>query len=320
MTSDLGNDLSKATMKKFCASCFRTMSTIAHGGDGDNNGGSGFDRSYETVDSRGSGKGDGTTSTSSDVLFIFVHGGGGCRAMFRPHAEALRDRYGHGSILLDLPGHGTLEDRPLTVESCCEQVKTVLGQCGLLKSQSSEKKKKIVYVGGSLGAYAGFYVLDKLKDDVSFQGAILIDCGQNVGPGASLKARLGLVFLEWLGRLCSNATMMKMLVDVTKKSKADYKLIETFYGAGSFFGQADAQVACLRAVAPARHIPSLDYPILYMNGGDDYRDSEVKWLDLCTHKSKSDLKVYDGGDHFFTHDTRFVDDVLEQMDAFAKKL
>jgi hypothetical protein len=30
--------------------------------------------------------------------------------------------------------------------------------------------------------------------------------------------------------------------------------------------------------------------------------------------------VYEGGDHFFPHDSRFYKDIMERMDKFAKQL
>jgi pimeloyl-ACP methyl ester carboxylesterase len=171
-----------------------------------------------------------------------------------------------------------------------------------------------VYVGGSLGAYIGFYLLDKFQD--KFVAAVLMDCGQNVGPGASLKARLGLVMMNVVAKQYSNADLMKLMVGVTKKSKADFRLVETCFGAGNFFEQGQAQVECLRTVAPAEFVGKVPFPILFMNGSEDHRDSERLWLELCQNK-QSDLKVYEGGDHFFCHDTRFLDDILVRMHELA---
>ena len=103
-----------------------------------------------------------------------------------------------------------------------------------------------------------------------------------------------------------------MMADVTKTYGADYRMLETIFGAGMFFDRAELQVECLRTVAPAEYIPKLDLPILFMNGSKDYRDSETKWLELCVD-DKSELKVYDGN-HFFTHYSNIV------FDSFAKKL
>ena len=84
-----------------------------------------------------------------------------------------------------------------------------------------------------------------------------------------------------------------------------------------FFQQGAAQCDCLHSVAPADLIPALDIPILYFNGSEDHRDCENKWLDLCKDE-RSELKVYESGDHFFCHDSRFVDDMLDRMDRFIQ--
>lgn len=286
------NDLNRATIKLFCKSCFQDKSVID------------FTKTHDTIEGM----------KDDCVTFVFVHGGSASRALFRAHATELRARYGHGSILLDLPGHGSLVETPLSLESCATTLSSVLKECGLAEKNPDAK---VIYVGGSLGAYIGFDLLAKFQD--LFDGAILIDCGQNVGPGASYKARAGLVLLSWMGNHLSNATLCSMMKDVTVKSGADYKLMETTFGAGMFFDQSQQQVDCLRAVAPADFIPSLKFPILFMNGSMDYRDSEGKWLELCSNED-SELYDYAGGDHFFTHYSRFIDDLLTRWHDFAEKL
>ena len=283
------HDMDHAQMKKFCKSCFQTKSYID------------FTKTFDVME-----------GSSSGFIFLFVHGGAGSRAMFHAHAAELNKRYGHKSILMDLPGHGSLVETPLTLDTCVATLEGVCKASGITK----DSKEKIIYVGVSLGAYTGFYMLDKVKD--IFDGAILIDCGQNVGPEASFKAKMGLVFLSFLSRNMSNASLMAMMAGEIKKS-ADYKLLETSFGSGMFFDQGEAQVNCLRSVAPAELIPKLNIPILFMNGGKDYRDSENKWLELCVNK-KSELKVYEEGDHFFLHLSRFVDDILTRFDTIAKAL
>jgi pimeloyl-ACP methyl ester carboxylesterase len=228
-------------------------------------------------------------------------------------------RHGHGAVLFDLPGHGAKVDVPLTLEACAGALQEDLDASGCLQKRNQDPQNhKLVYVGGSLGAYVGFFLLDKFRG--SFDGAVLMDCGQNVGPGASLKARLGLVLLKWLAAKYSNYDLMNLMVGVTKKSKADYKIVETCFGAGNFFEQGAGQVECLRGVAPADHLPNLPFPILFLNGSEDHRDSEKRWLALSPNP-KSELKTYEGGDHFFSHDTRFLEDVLGRMhDLAANKI
>lgn len=57
-----------------------------------------------------------------------------------------------------------------------------------------------------LGAYTGFHTLATIGD--RFGGAVLLDCGQNVGPGCSLKARAGIWFLRKLSGSMNNRAMM----------------------------------------------------------------------------------------------------------------
>lgn len=247
------------------------------------------------------------TNTTTTTL-LWAHGGGGSRRMFHPHAKLL-SKQGYRSILIDLPGHGTLVDTELTLDQCVDTVRSIL-------QKECSSTQKIVYIGGSLGAYIGFHILGELN--TLFSSAVLIDCGQNVGPDCSLKARFGLWFLRKLSTNMSNKSLMGAMMGAVKKSKADYHLVETTFGAGYFFQQGGAQCDCLHTVAPADIIPSLDFPILFFNGSEDHRDSEDKWLSLCKHNELSSLKVYEGGDHFFCHDSRFVYDMLDRIDRFIK--
>lgn len=290
---DESNDLKKNnTVYSYTKECFEEESTLD------------FSRTYDIVE---------PTSTPSGATLIMVHGGGASRQMFQVHAKILAEK-GHRSILLDLPGHGTMADTKLTLESCVDTVKSVLDE-----NQESLKltKANTIYVGASFGAYTGFYTMDKLKD--RFSGAIMLDCGQNVGPDCSWKASAGLFVMKLMGRNMSNATMMNTFKDITAKSPADWKLIESTFGAGMFFEAAADQVDCLHCVKPADHIPNFDFPILFFNGSEDYRDSEDLWLSLCKVQEGSSLKVFEGGDHFFCHDSRFVYDMLDRMDTFTRE-
>jgi pimeloyl-ACP methyl ester carboxylesterase len=286
------DDMTSAVMKCLCQACFEATSTLD------------FSKTFDTI--------EGT----SNAVFVFVHGGSGTRQMLHHHALDMKANYGHSSILLDLPGHGSLVDKPLTLATATETIQSVLQECvGLTKG------KKVIYVGGSLGGYIGFHALKELQDQ--FHAAVIMDAGQNVGPGASFKARAGLVVLNYIGKNMTNAALMKLMLGEMKKSKITrwYHLIPTTFGAGNFFDQAPAQVTCLKQVEPAALLPAYGdkLPILYMNGSEDYRDSETKWMQLSTAKG-SQLHVYEGGDHFFTHDERFVEDILTRMDALVKIL
>ena len=291
----------KARIQSFCMSCFQRLSVLD------------FTKSYDVIEPPADAK-------KSGVTLVFVHGGGGSRAMFRPHARELMARHGHRCILLDLPGHGSLAEVELTLDTCWQELKTVLEENRIIREEDGKRenpREKIVYVGGSLGAYIGFYLLEEFKG--VFNSAVLMDCGQNVGPGRSLKASLGLHLLSYVAKHYSNKKLAKMMLDVTKKSPADQWIIESTFAAGWFFDYGEDQVSILRSVAPAKHIPELDIPICFMNGSKDHRDSEELWLNLCDTPDEvnSDLRVYGGGDHFFMHDSRFVEDVLKDIHNFA---
>ena len=287
--------LKKTSIKSYCRSCLKQVSILD------------YSKTYDIIEPSGSTAID---PNKANITLLWVHGGGGCRSMFGPHARVFAER-GYRSILMDLPGHGTLVDVPLTLDACAETVEQILDQ-----ECNNPNPSQIIYVGGSFGAYTGFCTLGKLKD--RFGGAILMDCGQNVGPDCSLKARLGIVFLRMLSKKTNNKGLMGAMMGSVAKSKADYHLVECSFAAGMFFQQGVAMCDCMHSVSPADIIPDLDFPILYFNGSEDYRDSENKWLSLCKDSVRSSLKVYEGGDHFFCHDSRFVDDMFDRMEKFIQ--
>lgn len=285
------NDVTKNnTVECFCKTCFQKKSILD------------FSKTSVVIEPSSSSAGNGIT-------LVFAHGAGSSRAMFSSHAKILAEQKGYRCIFFDFPGHGTLMDEPLSLEACSTRVKTILSEYNLQPGGNT------FYVGASFGAYVGFKAL---KDHAEyFKGAILLDCGQNVGPGSSLKAAMGLWFLRAITNNISNKGMTNLMMSAMDKSPADWKLVESTFGAGFYFKYGAEQVECLKTVAPADIIPELDMPILFFNGAGDYRDSEDKWLELCKNK-KSELKVYENGDHFFTHDSKFVDDMLERFDKFSK--
>jgi len=308
-TTDSGKQaLDNGSIQNHCQACFQLKSTLD------------FTSIYTRVPDKSN---ESSKKDPSGVLFVFGHGGGACRMLYDSHAKELYQRYGHASILLDFPGHGTLVDKELTVESAVQQVGNVLADSGITDEKNTEiidpNYQKVIFVGTSLGAYLGFPIVERYQHLLA--GAILIDCGQNVGPDCQFHVKMGCALLSFLTKHYSNAALMKMMINVSKKSPADYKLVETCYGAGQFFEQGEAQVRVLRTIAPAEILPKIkSVPILFMNGSEDHRNSEDKWLSLCVCRDKSELKVYEGGDHFFTHDSRFLEDIFQRIDTFTKRL
>lgn len=129
--------LEKSSIQLYCKSCFERKSILDYA------------RTYDIVEPTAQ-----TAEDTTPTTLLWVHGGGASRALFRPHAAALAQR-GYRSVLIDLPGHGTLVDTPLTLDACADVVERIL--------ESECAGQKPVYVGGSLGAYIGFYILKKLN-------------------------------------------------------------------------------------------------------------------------------------------------------------
>ena len=318
--ADVANDLSKNNViESYCKQCFQETSVLD------------FTKTYDdmkppngiTLPNDYDDDGGNTTSGKPplpSITFVIVHGGGSSRALYKPYAYRLIEM-GYRCILLDLPGHGSLADDTSTIlslDTCVSTIQNVLRECHI-NPENNNTKEKVIYMGCSLGAYVGFYVLGKLHD--YFSGAIQIDCGQNVGPTASLKAKCGLWFLKHMTQAMSNKGLMSAMLGVTEKSKsADWKLVESTFGVGMFFQQGLQQVECLKSVNPTDWIPLYTFPVLFMNGGLDHRDCENKWLELCQDQEHSKLKVYEHGDHFFTHDSRYVEDIIQQIDTFAMNI
>jgi pimeloyl-ACP methyl ester carboxylesterase len=283
--------IAKESIQSYCKECFQNTSVLD------------YSRTYDIIEP------DNGVNEKTMAL-IWVHGGGSSRIMFARHAPLFANK-NYRSILIDMPGHGTLVDSTtLTLDECTNTVKRIL------ESENCDPKRTI-YIGASLGAYTGFHILGHIKD--KFAGAVMMDCGQNVGPDCSLKARFGLWMLRKMAGGMSNKSLMNAMIPAVKKSKADFHLVETCYAAGMFFQQGEAQCDCLHAVRPAAIIPDLEFPILFFNGSEDHRDSENVWLSHCKDK-RSSLHVYPGGDHFFCHDSRFVDDMMDRIAQFIQTL
>ena len=93
------DSVTKPRITRFCKSCFKKLSNL------------GFDKN-ETVTI--------LSSSNPTTSLVFVHGGGGCRFMFLPHARDLIHRGPYKCILLDLPGHGVKMDESLTLQTAID--------------------------------------------------------------------------------------------------------------------------------------------------------------------------------------------------------
>ena len=260
---------------------------------------------------------------------VFVHGGGGCRTMFRATAAALAARCAVRVVLLDLPGHGARMDEPLSmasaVASVCAQaaefapaaaargVQPTPGASTLAATAAATAAAqgvKPVYVGGSLGGYLGMEVLGAAPD--VFAGAVIAMAGQDVGPGRGCAASIGMTAMGLAMSWLAPATLLNaMRSEVKRNGHIPAAALADTLRPGFFFQQARAQLDVMRASDPRAALPRFAGPVLFVNGSKDHRDSETVWRDAAP---RGRLAVYAGADHFLSHDdryaARFVDDII----------
>ncbi len=170
-----------------------------------------------------------------------------------------------------------------------------------------------MYLGGSLGGYIGMECVGRHPD--LFSAAVISQAAQNVGVGRSLKASLGLALLKTLASRLSNKTLLtSMLSEFSGLPSADPAAVLQTKRTGLFFQAGAGQVAILEASNPPPSLARFPGRVLFLNGSEDHRDSEQSWLKCC---SRGQSILYPGGNHFFTHDTRF--DVAQDVLEFLKE-
>lgn len=228
--------------------------------------------------------------------------------MFLPHAKELVRRGPYKCILLDLPGHGVMMDHVLSLDSAIETILTVTKQHAGPNS---------IYIGGSLGGYIGMELIGKHPS--VFKAAIIMMCGQNVGVGSGFMARMGLGLFSTMIPNLSSATLLKGLISSTKVNANlnPQFVFDTALRAGSFFQQSHEQIKILSESNPRASLPLYQGRVLFINGSKDHRDSEEFWKSLAP---MGELVVYQGGDHFFSHDDRFFETLLQDMIQFFNRV
>ena len=234
-------------------------------------------------------------SSSVDVIgpetgpaIVFVHGGGGCRLMFRPQARKLASR-GYRCVLLDLPAHGALLDEPLSIDSACERIVAVTHEFAPPHAGVAP-----AYVGGSLGGYIGMELLGRNPD--LFSCAVIASASQTVGVGAGIAARVALwVMKAALGVMSGSVVVNQMLGVVRKRPELDHALlVETFLGPGMFFQHGVQHVRVLQQSNPLLALQNYRGPILFADGSLDHHDNRARLLELArSNNSRSNEAVYE---------------------------
>eukprot|EP00930_Biecheleria_cincta_P039553 TRINITY_DN27183_c0_g2_i1.p1 TRINITY_DN27183_c0_g2~~TRINITY_DN27183_c0_g2_i1.p1 ORF type:complete len:320 (-),score=42.73 TRINITY_DN27183_c0_g2_i1:39-998(-) len=283
-----GSNVFKVDPRMFCKTCMLKHTNID------------FKQTEDVIEAKGDVKGN----------ILFVHGGGGNRLMFAAHARALAS-LGFRCVLLDLPGHASRIDEPLSMDSACACVKAVheiyFGSSAL----------KCLYVGGSLGAYIGMEFLGRHPS--LFSGAVIGMAGQDVGSETrGWKAGLGIFAMKNFLPGMAPTKLFKLMRDQCAKNGhiSPDLYVEMVARPGFFFHQVCNQIAVMEASAPRKSLGNFLGPILFVNGDQDHHDSDHVWLALCSHNA-SKLVLYEGADHFFSHDERFMQRFIDDLAQFA---
>eukprot|EP00611_Tribonema_gayanum_P014936 TRINITY_DN264_c0_g1_i2.p1 TRINITY_DN264_c0_g1~~TRINITY_DN264_c0_g1_i2.p1 ORF type:complete len:450 (-),score=74.99 TRINITY_DN264_c0_g1_i2:569-1918(-) len=239
------------------------------------------------------------------------------RLMFARAARALA-AHGARCVLLDLPGHGARMDEPLSLDTAVDTiVATTRAHAGSGDGGGGGGGgggTKPIYIGGSLGGYIGMEVLGR-HPDLSGAAVILMS-GQKVGVGRGWAASAGLAVMRAFLPLMGSATVLRGLVSQARKNGhiSDECLLEISLRPGMFFRQGVQQVDILAASDPLASLPKFPGPILFINGSRDHHDAQDAWRAAARAAS---LIVYEGADHFFTHDSRFEQRFIDDAWAFA---
>jgi pimeloyl-ACP methyl ester carboxylesterase len=245
---------------------------------------------------------------------VFVHGGGSCRLMFACHARELAAR-GFRCVLLDLPAHGALLDTSLTIESACERIAAVTRE-----HAPPHRGFRPVYVGGSLGGFLGMELLG--REPELFSCAVIGQASQTVGIGAGCMARFALVAMKAaLGGMYGETIVKQMLKAVTSSRQLMHDAIdECVAGPSMFFQRGMEQVAVLQQTQPVAALQNYRGPVLFADGSKDHHDNRDRLLAVAqANNPRSRVVVYEGGDHFFSHDRRFFAQFIDEIENFTRE-
>ncbi|KAI8904787.1 hypothetical protein EDD86DRAFT_277969 [Gorgonomyces haynaldii] len=204
---------------------------------------------------------------------VFVHGGGGCRNMFAHHARLLSKDY--RCVLVDLPGHGTRMEEPLSLQTAIQVI------VDTTRKHASPNHPKI-YVGGSLGGYIGMELLG--QHPKLFDAAVITMCGQAVGKqNRGYAAYFGLLMMDTFASLFSQKMLFDSMIQQAQQNGhiSEQLLEEMVYKSGFYFGQAKEQIQILKDSNPVPSLFKFDGRVMFVNGSKDHRDSEQLWLKTC---------------------------------------
>eukprot|EP00759_Apiculatamorpha_spiralis_P014410 PhF_6_TR21057/c0_g1_i1/m.30319 len=249
------------------------------------------------------------------LSIVMVHGGGGCRLMFQPHAQHFAS-LGYRCVLLDLPGHGSQLAQPFTIATSIDTIQRVVDEYA-----APFNGVKPVYLGGSMGGYLGMEFIGARPD--VFSGAVIMMASQNVGKGRSFKAGAGLSAMTFFTKYLSAEKFFKlMLAEVAKRPDLDFEMIRVAtLGPSMYFQKGLDQVSVLKSTDSLTAVAKYKGPVLYMQGSLDHADIKDALFKISHgNNPNSQTITYLKADHFFSHDKRFYRNMMTDLEGFLKKI
>ena len=195
-------------------------------------------------------------------VIVFVHGMRLSRSMWAAQMAELGDS--HRVIAVDLPGHGTLNARPFTLDAAADQVATVI---------ETAANGRAVVVGLSLGGYVAMEVA--ARDPERVRALILAGASQEPIGLWSIGYRALATILRWFPVRAARFVDRRLFAARFPRDVADAVI------SGGFWPRGGA--VAVRSLVGKRFVPVLEVyrgPVLIVNGEYDvmFRAGERRFL------------------------------------------
>lgn len=209
--------------------------------------------------------------------------------------------------MIDLPAHGARFKEDLTIDACLQAIKEAIQLC---------RTKDFTIIGGSLGGYILMEFLG--REPTLCQSAVVMMAGQDVGVHRGMAASFGLWAMGKAFSFLSQASGAKQFMRAASKNPyLNRAMIEELSKSGTYFKHYEQNIALLKSTDPRLNLSKGKAKCLFINGEKDYRNSEDIWLQSAGEGSK--LIVYEGADHFFSHDNRFFERLIDDINSFIQE-
>jgi pimeloyl-ACP methyl ester carboxylesterase len=223
---------------------------------------------------------------------VLVHGSRLASSQWAPQVPLLRDHV--DLTLVDLPGHGTRDAEPFTLQRCVDVIDEAV--------RAVPPATPVVLVGHSLGGYVAMAYAARRSDALS--GLVLADASATpTGPGAATYRAVA-ALTDRLGP----ERMTRVNNRVLRRLYPPERIEPVIAGGYYFAATPDAWGEVMRHCRPAmlRHVTC---PVLLLNGRfDQFRLGTRAFLRACP---QARVEVITGAGHFAN---------LDQPEAFARAL